>query len=253
MQCGTDSSQRRKTCSDVPCPSNVIVPSQRRNGALKDNEHLQKAITQEGKSPPISQQCDEIFLQNKTSESAHCAHEETKSLTSAQVKSTTNCRRNVANHHADVFILPPHKEANVAPVCEQKDSHKCPLCDKLFSRKQYIKRHIVAAHEKHKPHECTQCDKRFTRKHDMRKHVAAVHEKQKPHKCTQCDKGFTRNSHMKIHIAVVHQKQKPHNCLLCDKSFLQKSNMTKHVAAVHHNKNHTSARIATTVSQPNRT
>ena len=124
---------------------------------------------------------------------SNCANEKRKSLNSAQVKSIVHCRRNVGNYHADAFILPRHKEPNLTSACEDKESHECPFCENIFSRKHDKNRHVAAVHEKQKPHKCTQCETRFTSK----RHVAKRRRSQGAHVVLQT---FRREQHLYSHI-----------------------------------------------------
>ena len=44
--------------------------------------------------------------------------------------------------------------------------NKCPVCDKTFSRKNYVKLHVKTVHEGQKTHRCEVCDNSFTAKDD---------------------------------------------------------------------------------------
>ena len=72
---------------------------------------------------------------------------------------------------------------------QRKRPHKCPQCDKGFSREGHLNWHVASVHDKKTPHKCP---KGFSRKGDLNSHVASVHEMKGPHTCPQCDEGFSR-------------------------------------------------------------
>ena len=50
------------------------------------------------------------------------------------------------------------------------------------------------------------CDKRFTEKGNLKKHVDTVHLKIKEYICVKCDKWFTQKGSLKTHMKAVHFK-----------------------------------------------
>ena len=46
---------------------------------------------------------------------------------------------------------------------------------------------------------CISCDKVFTTKRSMKRHMKAVHEDIKPYKCDLCDKSYARKQHKDLH------------------------------------------------------
>ena len=83
-----------------------------------------------------------------------------------------------------------------------KDSDKCKLCGKNFSRKGNLKTHIKFVHEGIKEHKCNLCGKSFTSSKDLKRHTKAVHELIKDQKCNYCGKSY---SDAGKHVRTVHQ------------------------------------------------
>ena len=50
-----------------------------------------------------------------------------------------------------------------------------------------------------KPHECSLCDKSFSKKQHLIRHML-THTGKKPYKCSQCDKTFRVNRKLKTHM-----------------------------------------------------
>ena len=74
----------------------------------------------------------------------------------------------------------------------------------------------------HLPH---RCEKSFTQKCSLHRHVETVHENLKKHKCTNCTAAFTEKRVLMKHIEREHQNSKPPETQINDQS----QNRTKEV------------------------
>ena len=72
-----------------------------------------------------------------------------------------------------------HLETIMSPFCRNIQNPKCEICDKQFKRKDHLKRHIRAVHEKKRPHKCSVCGASFSHKANMKSHIAIVHKEEK--------------------------------------------------------------------------
>jgi uncharacterized Zn-finger protein len=52
--------------------------------------------------------------------------------------------------------------------------HQCPICSKVLSRKEHLKRHIESVHEKKKNFTCSRCSKAYSRKDLLENHKCAA-------------------------------------------------------------------------------
>ena len=124
----------------------------------------------------------------------------------------------------------------------KKKSLSCPMCSKMFSRRDNLSVHISAVHEGKKPFKCDTCGKCFSEKGALKKHVDSVHDENKPHKekptlnCHICGKKFTQFGHVRTHISSVHENSRQFECTVCQKTFSEITNLTKHIARVHEKK-----------------
>ena len=81
----------------------------------------------------------------------------------------------------------------------------CEICDRSFSGKQNLNKHIAAVHELKKPFGCKICKKKFARKEKLNRHVLTLHEKIKPFQCSVCDHKTSSKGNMKSHINSRHK------------------------------------------------
>ena len=122
-------------------------------------------------------------------------------------------------------------------ICSKEDNEKdrtCSLCDRVFARKDYIKKHINEVHA-NKKFECTICGSFLKSKDVLMSHQKLVHEEIQP-KCESCEKPFRTNGDLNQHRKNVHQKNKIHKCNTCGKSFSVKGNLINHIKAIHDSK-----------------
>ncbi|KAK5895181.1 hypothetical protein CesoFtcFv8_011797 [Champsocephalus esox] len=142
----------------------------------------------------------------------------------------------------------------------KKDCVLCPICNKSFRSKYYLKVHN-RRHTGERPFGCAKCGKRYFRKenlslHEMkdcakvqtytcvtcsstfngkvelRLHVVS-HTGNMPHKCSSCPEQFMHKKNLTIHMMKVHGHPKPHACSQCPKTFLTRTELRVHEAAKH--------------------
>ena len=81
----------------------------------------------------------------------------------------------------------------------------CTVCEKTFSTKQAMRKHIEMIHED-KKEQCCECGQWFKNLYD---HMKKVHGVGKQHMCNDCGKGFVCNSYLKEHWEKIHGGGKP--------------------------------------------
>jgi uncharacterized C2H2 Zn-finger protein len=112
-----------------------------------------------------------------------------------------------------------------APLVQQK-KFKCETCDKAFSRKNDLSRHMQT-HTGEKPHVCETCGKAFARYSDLTMHMR-THSGVKPHVCKTCDKAFSQSGHLAMHLRT-HSGEKPFVCETCGMAFSKSNTLVRHM------------------------
>merc|ERR1712012_839231 len=76
---------------------------------------------------------------------------------------------------------------------------------------------------------CMHCDYKCGKKDNLRKHIKAVHDRTCDFNCSQCKYKSSRKSHLKTHIKAVHEKAKDHFCPYCDYKSARKDQIKTHM------------------------
>ena len=86
---------------------------------------------------------------------------------------------------------------------------QCQNCSKLYSSKDYLKRHIYSVHEGHKDYKCDICNKSFSQNHELKSHVQKKHPKDgeipETFYCDVCAKPLADKRNLDRHVKYVHQ------------------------------------------------
>ena len=107
----------------------------------------------------------------------------------------------------------------------------CNLCDKQFTQKISLKRHIQSEHEGIR-YACNQCDYQATQKGSLKTHVQSLHECVK-YACNQCDSQYKYPSDLTQHIKSQHHEGVKYTCNQCDKQCTTLNNLRTHIKSKH--------------------
>ena len=183
--------------------------------SLKDKEKtiLAKPITEEYKCHICGYKCKYLRIyQNHIS-----SHEVLDSLS---LFSCSECDYRCSKKNKLTSHMKSHKNAFTCSECGKSFIFNEVLTkDELLHK---INKHMLI----HKRKQCHGCEKIFSTKQGLKKHITLQSTK-KPVKCTECDKNFTLKCtfkiHMKTHIEHLFE------CTKCRKSFSQKGNLYRHL------------------------
>ena len=108
-------------------------------------------------------------------------------------------------------------------------TYECPICNQIFPKKIDLKRHLEEVHEG----KCPECNTKFSHVYELINHVQLGHEGKKPHNCSLCKKSFAKKSYLKNHTKFVHEGRKPHKCSHCGTSFSKRGKLKRHFDSMH--------------------
>ena len=94
-------------------------------------------------------------------------------------------------------------------ITSQSKPYICVTCDKHYSKKAYLNRHIKERHI-HKKVQCDTCGQQFTRLPYLQKHLIEKHQQSYQFKCYSCD--FTTSCSKDL---TKHKQDKHNNKFSC--------------------------------------
>ncbi|XP_048018311.1 zinc finger protein 112 [Megalobrama amblycephala] len=116
-------------------------------------------------------------------------------------------------------------ETAVGLTVSRRKEFCCNLCDKKFSTKLTMRRHM-GIHQGDKPFKCPHCHYCTRLKASLKQHLR-VHTGEKPYKCSQCAYASIDRSSLRRHSRT-HTQEKPYCCQYCPYSSIQKKSLDLH-------------------------
>lgn len=105
---------------------------------------------------------------------------------------------------------------------------KCPHCDKIFSSKRNLRKHIIW-HTR--PHACDRCPSKFATLSALKIHLRTQHQVlsgKKLHSCRECSRSFVDHRNFARHLTT-HLKEQGYVCSICSKSLTRGSSLREHM------------------------
>ncbi|CRL02870.1 CLUMA_CG016130, isoform A [Clunio marinus] len=105
----------------------------------------------------------------------------------------------------------------------------CEICGKSFTKPVDYRRHSDAVHNKKRPFSCSinNCNKSFSLKCTLQRHMKTHEFSRKLLICDICKKPLRAKCSLKLH-KLLHDNIKPHKCNECGLKFRTPGNMKKH-------------------------
>lgn len=116
-------------------------------------------------------------------------------------------------------------ETSVGLTVTRRKEFCCNLCDKKFSTKLTMRRHM-GIHQGDKPFKCPHCHYCTRLKASLIQHLR-IHTGEKPYKCLQCSYASIDRSSLRRHSRT-HTQEKPYCCQYCPYSSIQKKCLDLH-------------------------
>jgi len=91
----------------------------------------------------------------------------------------------------------------------KRERHFCHLCEKSFSFKESLTKHIKSIHQKILDHHCHLCEYKTYKKFNLKLHISKMHTKEEMKKlCTYCNQ---HTSNLEYHIKIYHYDEEVKN------------------------------------------
>ncbi|CAK8695456.1 unnamed protein product [Clavelina lepadiformis] len=140
----------------------------------------------------------------------------------ADFQACDRCEKIFSNKEAlDRHLKKKHADRSI------KKRHQCKLCDYSTDIVGSLRSHMLT-HTGEKPFVCETCKKAFTLKGNLRRHER-THTGEKMFTCDQCGKKFNESTHLRTHIRTVHEKRLDYVCSVCGASFGQLGHLATHM------------------------
>ncbi|KAF0311700.1 Protein suppressor of hairy wing [Amphibalanus amphitrite] len=185
------------------------------------------------------------LLEHISADKCHCCGESIETAHKGDVHQCPQCGARCA----DKGTLARHMYTHTG-----LKPYTCEMCNKHFSRKYHLDRHVMQTGCDGKPkaaYPCQVCGKMFTRKDNLREHLrahAGQVRRKKCYTCQYCEKQFYGSTllqlsplptshphltptvplHRRLHVEYVHEGKKGFECESCDKTFVRKEDLARH-------------------------
>lgn len=225
---GNAVSEIDKTCVETSAISSEIV----KEDLLDKNENFtgfllsnlianQKVSTDDNQT---SSELDESFVQSELS---------ADDTGTSDSSSTDQNLRFACQHCNKKYRNYVHLRSHQSLHHFNEDTFKCVACSSIFVTLEKLKEH-EKVHVNLKTAFCELCQKAYSSKAAIRRHLATVHvvEKQRPYQCEICDFAFGCRWHLQDHMRT-HTGKRDYACPICRQPFTHSGSMNRHAKEQH--------------------
>ena len=121
---------------------------------------------------------------------------------------------------------PPNNNNGKRKLTDDQDQNQISSSSKTTSQTSNLT--SPPSNKSQKSWKCEFCNKSFSKKHHLKRHVEQVHSDSRPYTCQYCNISFKDKYNLKVHERI-HTGEKPFQCHICNRSFNQKSALNAHV------------------------
>ncbi len=152
----------------------------------------------------------------------HCSRINTESKTGMP----HNCKLYQCGYCSSAFNTISLLTSHTSEVHPGKPAWCCPLCDKAFTTKGVLDRHLVV-HRDTKPLQCRICSLTFTQSQNLDRHML-IHTGESQFNCANCDAKFPNKFNLIRHLQTHYPDREQHKCRFCENTFLSTQSRDKH-------------------------
>jgi len=109
--------------------------------------------------------------------------------------------------HCGMNFLTKRQMTDHIQIVHEKNKYCCELCPATLANISSLRMHIKKVHEgwKEPKKKCPHCEKIFSGKGALDRHVMEVHEKKRPYSCHLCGLSFGQSGNLKTHMRGKHK------------------------------------------------
>ena len=186
-----------------------------RTSALKKEYYKSHAMERRLKLAEYRKKCKEKLESKNTAKNVEDI-KQAKTILCSKCEMTFTFKSNLVRHMEEV-----HK----------KRHYRCSHCPANYKRGADIDRHVKRKHNgKDIPNiSCNICEKLFTDKSNLRRHIKTIHTEDIKYECSICQKKFNKKCNLDRHINDIHHEEKKYNCPVCPEKFSRRGNLKRHM------------------------
>lgn len=219
-----------KLCNDILKNELMIVDHREKESkAVQSNINNNDPITSNQNKKQSDKEIDKIKRRSprnsEKSDQSSTSSEKRRRRSDDSLKNKQTKKDAVNLNSYDEFGLPPLKKIRLP---EKKGVYICDLCDRRYSTKSLIRRHMYV-HIYRKQFPCRQCKKVFRKSYYLSAHITRKHPNWDQHyMCNLCYKPFLLKENLIAHMTTHTDTETKFKCLYCNQKFSQQHKLIAH-------------------------